>query len=553
MSRTRFHFWLGTAVAWFATAQLLFVFGVPFHADEFQGAHAAYRLIREVPYRDFLPYKTVLGYAFQLPTLLLAGPGWAGLTAVRLQNVLINAAAVSVLGLILARWYRREAVALSVVLLVFMSTFLDYAFEIRLDMLTGWLGAGALLLLLARRPGWAGGVAGLAFLVSQKAAFYLTAGAAALAVCALLPGRTAGRWLPVVRFVAGAVVVIGVYLAGWIAVAGMDRVLFITFPAAAEIAGRSVYDGIRLRWVRTAIRNPVFYGLALIGLAHFAVRSWRSMAGRSAQSPEDIYRGTILSVFCATVLGQMAVYPQSWSYFFLLVIPALTIMIAAFMSERLPTSAGTLGLSAPTLLAFIVGGVLYPSIYVIAGIHGDRPAQRAAYEAGIHALREGGSYWAGSNVYANQAQPSGLEWLDLYNLERLHSLPRGEKVALIQSLSAAPPAVIIDNYRLKALPYEFRAFIDDNYKSLHGTVLTYVVHVPAGTNVLDPPLEGRFRNIGERSLRIGDVGVGPGALVRLAGSVRVEAPDAGGLQFVGGFDGPMTGAMSPGGEFFGFR
>jgi len=552
MSRTRFHLWLGAAVLWFTAVQLLFVFEVPFHADEFQGAHAAYRLTREVPYRDYLPYKTVLGYVAQLPALLLAGPGWAGLTAIRVQTVLINAAAVAALGLVLTRWYRREAVNLSVILLVFVSTFLDYAFEIRVDMLTGWLGTGALILLLARRPGWAGVVAGLAFLVSQKAAFYLIAGSAALAVCALLRVGPEGRWRAVVRFAGGAILPIGIYLVGWMAVAGVDRVLFITFPAAAGIAGRSVYEGIRLRWVRTAIRNPLFYGLALIGLAHFAHRAWRSRREPPGTS-DDAYRSTVLPVYCAAVLAQMAAYPQPWSYLFLLVIPPLAVVIAAFLSERLEPSASALGLRLPTLVVVIVGGILYPSIYIAAGIHGDRSAQKDAYETGAEVLREDGSYWAGSNVYAYRSQPPGLEWLDLYNLERLRSLPVDERQALLRSLSEAPPAVIIDNYRLAELPSEFRAFIDANYGSLKGVVLSYVVQVPVGSNLVDPVLAGRFRNVGERSLRIGDATVDPGAVIRLGEPVRMEAPDSSRLQLVGGYTGSIGDAPLAGREFFGFR
>ncbi len=74
--------------------QVVYILRLPLVMDEFAGARAVYRLTEDVPYRDFRPYKTVLGYLLQLPTLLAARDPWTGLMWTKIAMAIINASAL---------------------------------------------------------------------------------------------------------------------------------------------------------------------------------------------------------------------------------------------------------------------------------------------------------------------------------------------------------------------------------------------------------------------------------------------------------------------------
>ncbi|HSM37516.1 MAG TPA: hypothetical protein VK837_14025 [Longimicrobiales bacterium] len=551
-ARWRYMIWLGLALAWFLFIELTFSLGSPFHPDEFQGAHAVYRLTNELPYRDFLPYKTVLGYYIQLPPFLLLGPGWSGLTAARIVATLINLVALGALALALGRRYRPEAVAVGMVLLVFVSTFVDQAFEIRVDMLTGWCGVLALLLLLNARHGSAGMAAGLAFLISQKGLFFVIAGAIAIAASVLWESRRKHALSGLIRFAVAAGFVIVSYLALWIAVAGFEDVLFITFPAAAGIARRAVYDGIELRWARTAFRNPLFYAIAVLGTVHAAIRAWRKLRARGGGESAGGARDAKLAVFTATLLIQMAAYPQPWSYFFLLAIPVLAVCVvdildAILADERRSSWKGV------AVAGLVVFGVFYPTVFTLSSLHGDRERQRITFETGLSALGPGDTYWAGSNVFADRQQPNGLEWLDLFNLERLRNLPVEERRGLMAELAAEPPAIVIDNYRMRSLPEPFRRFIESHYAYLANGVYSYAVALEEGADSIAIPIRGVFRLEGPGPVHLGGQRLLPGQTMNLPRrTIRVETPSAATLQFVGGLDvGPAPSRAEGTAGFFG--
>ena len=61
----RFHLVVFAIVAAYCALQFLYISHLPLVMDEFDGAYEVYHLRHALPYRDFLPYKTVLGYFVQ--------------------------------------------------------------------------------------------------------------------------------------------------------------------------------------------------------------------------------------------------------------------------------------------------------------------------------------------------------------------------------------------------------------------------------------------------------------------------------------------------------
>jgi hypothetical protein len=121
------------------------------HLDEFGIAWDSARLVNGVPYVDFQPYKPVLG-SYVLLALLRMGPdSWGGLVSARLGMGYLSATVLFSGALLLRRMFRPGAVCLAYALMIVMSSLVEWAIEVRLDMLTALFGFVSLLLLLDRR------------------------------------------------------------------------------------------------------------------------------------------------------------------------------------------------------------------------------------------------------------------------------------------------------------------------------------------------------------------------------------------------------------------
>src|SRR6266849_5352658 len=68
----------------------VYIVGFPLIMDEFATAACVYRTIDQlVPYRDYVPYKTVLGYYLQLPIFLLPFRTWTELFLAKFEMAFI--------------------------------------------------------------------------------------------------------------------------------------------------------------------------------------------------------------------------------------------------------------------------------------------------------------------------------------------------------------------------------------------------------------------------------------------------------------------------------
>src|SRR6266851_173934 len=73
----------------------VYILRFPLVMDEFATAACVYRTIDQlVPYRDYVPYKTVLGYYLQLPIFLLPFRTWTELLLAKFEMAFVTAAAL---------------------------------------------------------------------------------------------------------------------------------------------------------------------------------------------------------------------------------------------------------------------------------------------------------------------------------------------------------------------------------------------------------------------------------------------------------------------------
>ena len=202
--------------------------------DEFGVAWSVTHPATRIPYVDFQPYRPVLGYYFLVALLRLGADTWHGYLAARLGMVYLTGSVLFLGALWIQRIFRPAAVCLAFALMVVMTSLLEWAIEVRLDMMTALFGLISLLLLLNRRVALAGIVAGLSFLISQKGSIYGLAGGMALLGCLMIQrDRRWGR--DFLAYGACVVLPIGLYVLYWSLIASFPKVWMSTFAEPTQL------------------------------------------------------------------------------------------------------------------------------------------------------------------------------------------------------------------------------------------------------------------------------------------------------------------------------
>lgn len=441
---------------------------LPMIMDEFQGAYSVLQHAEGLPYRDFDPYKTVLGYYLQLLPISLLDDPWDRLVAVRLTMVGLNAGLLYLAASRLARHVARPALITALAMLVCMSTFLEHGAALRVDMLTSWAGLFALLALMDRRHVVAGALAGLSFLISQKGIYYLVAGGAALLIHWAGEPRDPARRREVLQFAGAALAPIGLYLLIFGALASFSGVFHRVFLAHTSIALDELYD-IRTFWFQTLGRNPLFYGLAVLGLGGLLAR-------RDATSPQGI-RDQLLFTWSATLLVLCALHRQPWPYFFVILIPTCFVLVASLLDSELRRPRGI----GPVLGgAVLVLGIASPLLDRIpAALARDSAPQRDSVRLAERLLGPDDAYLAGLAMVNTRTHvdQDRLGWLDRRHLDAARALDHRKVIA---TLDSSRLKVLIWNYRLDRLPARLRTYLQRTYARVQGNVYLYGPTFPAG-------------------------------------------------------------------------
>lgn len=443
----------------YCVVETVYVLRLPLVMDEFDGAYEAYRLRHEVPYRDYTPYKTVVGYAIEALPAALATSVWPRILTIKVALALINTLMLAGAALYLARFFDRTAIAGALLLLIVCSNFLERSAELRVDMLTAWAGLWSLLFLLRGRPIVSGALCGLSFLISQKGALYFVAANLALAGCWILYDRTRERFREIVVFDAAFTIVIAAYVVLWSIVAPAATVIRATFFAAAGQALLGVYAIRAHYWSQILLRNPAVFVLAIGGVVVLLLRRNRTYA--------------LLALYGAVILFEGAAYKQPWPYFFPMLLPTMFVVHAALFSEvRLPRWA---------VAAIGIAGVLYPLTRLPVVLARDNAYQRYNVKLAGALLGPDDTYVAGTDIIHDHEQTiRPLERLDGYMLARLRAQPAPVLTSFVRALAQRPPKLFIANYRVYGMPRPLLDFIDTDYARLSGSILAYAPRWEAG-------------------------------------------------------------------------
>ncbi len=443
----------------------------PLSVDEFNGAWSVAQLATRTPYVDFEPYKPVLGYYVQLALLCLGRDTWHGYMAVRLGMVYLTGAVLLLGALRLQRTFRPGAVCLAFALTIAMTSLLEWAIEIRLDMLTALFGFVSLILLLNRRAGLAGTLAGLSFLISQKGTMYALAGGVASLGC--LATQRDRRWVRDVLVYGVCVVLpISLYVLYWSLVASLAKVWGPMFAQATQLRAMTTPPSIpanlyQMSWTETLTRNPFFYICALGAMGSLlALRQTRN------------HRQTMLLFYGGTVGAIMVSVRQPWPYSFVILVPTVFVLLAELFSHELERPAGLL--HQPVFwVAYGLFGLLLPLSELPMVAQADTGPQRHALALTEALLGPEDRYFAGFQfLYWGNANTHSLSTVDLNSAPSTQSLTSAQVAEILEGLQKEPIRVLLYTFKIDAdVPPLIRKHLYRNYAPLWGNVWIYAPQV----------------------------------------------------------------------------
>lgn len=462
-----------------------YVARLPLAVDEMHGFAHAYRLRLEIPYRDFAPYKTVLGYYVQLLPALFTSSPWLRFLYIKWFLAAVTALALFVAAWLLRRHYHRTAILCALAMLVMMNTFLERSAELRVDMLTSLFGLFSLIYLLRGRWVVTGLLAGAAFITSQKGIYFVTAGGLAASMMLLAPVRKRDALRDLIVYSASAGCVLGGYILVFAAFSSLDTVLGTMFhPKVKALATAEMYDlmWIRVFWVQTVQRNPFFYLMAAMALGRvFSARS----------DAQHNFRNLKLFAFALTMSLLCLWHRQPWPYFFVLLLPTLFVLIADLLSSEHDIRGR---LSWTVMTCIVLFGLVFPLLRMPIVLAQDNSYQRYNVELAWKILQRNDGYLAGVGMlYPHPHIPSSLSWIDHPKGLEVKAMPRKAQKDLLKQLDANPPKIVLWNNRLRRLFPALRRYIDRHYHHYHGSIHVYKFHVKKDATAFNVPFDGRYQ------------------------------------------------------------
>lgn len=524
-----FYIFLSLACLIYFSIELFYTYYAIFSVDEFWFAHWIYQYKHGIPYRDFSPYKTVLGYYFLLPAMLFSNDILTPLYTLKNTFAVINTFLFFLSAIWLKRFFSKESVLITVVMLMFTEIVLTYSTNIRVDFMSYWFCFFAALCLLERRMVFAGSLLALGFLTSQKALWYIVASNAALGIYWLCYMRNIKYFFDIVRFNATLILLVLAYIIFWASFSDLTTVLKNMFYDAYVMYQLDAYDSARaLFWSCILFYNPVFFLLWPVTLLSLIV-----------VPANDKFRPirTFAIVYATTIMVCLIPYKQVFPYYMLTTVPAFLLLYAAFFSWVLQifsareikilyfdaVSLWTLSGLYSCLLIYLVSafnlpvfylffgcipfvliaravflkqltemseialryffwfivlviGMIYPFLFFI----GDLPRKNGAYQKNMvqladQLLRTGGDYIAGIELFYDKNQPiQSLRHLDVPGLRYLYSQDKKLRPSMLPSLYHTPDASI--SGAINSLQQSHVKFFINNYRmdALPKTIKQYL-------------------------------------------------------------------------------
>ncbi|MBV8801752.1 MAG: hypothetical protein JO131_02070, partial [Gammaproteobacteria bacterium] len=487
MEARLFRYMIGILCLTYFSFQLFYNQYVQWSVDDFWFAHRIYEFASGIPYRDFSPYKTVLGYYILLPTMLLGHDALTPLVYTKNFIALLNTGLFAIAAYRLQRLFSVTAVCTTLTLILSSHFVLSYSTNIRVDLLGYWLCLFSVLFLLENQFLKAGITLGIGFLMSQKVLWYIAASDIALGIYWLTVMRNRTIFFGALLFNLALLIPIGIYIVFWSGFAGLSTILHNMFYEAYIMFQLDSYDSTRkFFWTYTLIHDPfIFLAWPLFFLTFF-VKTHK----------DDLFSKRIfIFTYAIVILFCLIPYKQVFPYYMLTTLPAFILLYSAFFSWlytllndnvlsthfinkksiwlfiivyfiylidikiifQLPSTClfliiipfllglkmtsnhrTTLLVATPAfiLITIIMMGIIYPLAFIIKDIWDyPRQYQKSTVQVTEALLKDGSDYLAGIELIYNKNQPiPGLRHLDVPALFYLYHPTPKLATAMLASL-----------------------------------------------------------------------------------------------------------------------
>ncbi len=470
----------------FLSLETFYAMHRPLSHDEFSAHWSVVQVGSAVPYVDFTPYKPVLGYWVQLALLKLAPDPWNGYRVIRLGMSLLAAGTLFGGALWLRRIFRPDAVCLAYAMMVVTTSLVEWAIEVRLDMLTALFGFVSLLFLIDRRVVPAGMLAGLGFLISQKGAMFAIAGGMGLLGCAVFQ-QGPRRWRDGFVYAGCVVLPIALYVACWTPIASFGSVFGPTFGQETQLHALStpIYGGFDfwlLYWFEPIIRNPLFYVCAAVALVILLVR-WRE------QSPLE----TMLFFYGSTGAFIMLNIRQPWGYMFVLLVPTAFVMHCYLFSLRFGIPVCLLHRRIGWVGYFLFG-LIWPLAQVPWVALYDPGPQRQTFELAEALLQPGEHYFAGFHFLPRlDAHEDTLGMVDTNAAHPVHALSPSEHVAILERFRKEPIRFLVYTTVIDhGVPDDILTYLYRTYAPFWGNIWIYAPMCQPADSEVHLRFRGRY-------------------------------------------------------------
>lgn len=534
--------------------------------DEFWFTHWIYRYKSGLPYRDFSPYKTVLGYYLLLPAVL-----YSKSPLIFLKNVLaaLNTCCFFVSGYWLKKFFHERAVLFTLALVMSAEFVLTYSTNIRVDFLAYWFCFFSVLLLFEKKYGFAGIILGLGFLTSQKAIWYIAASNLALFITAYshrknLPKTCGPFFSQIIIFNISIVCTLCVYIFIWSLFAGLKPVLQNVFYEAYLMYQLDWYAQARkLFWGITLTYNPflfLFWPAALLCLS-FKLENkiiFSQIYGASILVFLIFYKQVFPYYMTATVPAFLILYCGFFTWLFdpaekkcfypklclifLIVYIGLFIWIA--VNYHFPIAYGLIPCLAAVLilkkkyqpillsLGILFSSCIYPLIFYSLTFS-EKAGNYQKYNLTLaeSLLKQGGNYLAGIELFYDKNQPVvDLRHLDGVAINYLYAPTEKLRSTMLSSLYRTPDATIdnaikhlkqsdvkfyVNNYRIHALPPKIRNYLDHEYEHFWGSIYLYAPLFSPHQKIISLKFSGKYQLESANSISINGQELKPNSIMSL--------------------------------------
>jgi hypothetical protein len=456
--------------------------------------------LHHLPYRDFSPYKTVLGYYFLLPPLIIS-PDKTGITPfihIKIWLVCLNTLGLIMLSIWMKKFYTNRAIFLAMVLVIFSHVFIFSSPEVRVDFLSFMCATAGVFLIYEHRFLKAGLCVGFGFCICQKIIWFLLATQCAFFMQWCCQERSWGFLKKVLHFHIGLCLLPLAYIFFWAYLSDLHTVLKSMFIEPYILNATPYNDDVfPLRFLN--FTNHIYW-MILIPFSIYYL--WRYA------KPTPIFEITYAIIICLLILTSK----MPFNYIYMAFIPMMLILIprtimAMDEQQYLQFIDKHYWIMIGVLLffqTFCFHHLIIPKRVIING-HFQAYMMQMANEL----LEPSDTYLAGNFLLLQKKQGvSGIRHLDktvilyvlkqypnLYPIMKLKSLYYAPTTLskIIADIQKNPVKLYIDNNRFHYISKRIQPFLRQQYQHFWGSIFLYAPSIDAGKQDIDIKFPGLYR------------------------------------------------------------